>query len=49
MLAQKKLVRVTLDIRCYDDLDLDNINWRELLELEGGEDVDVNIKEFDPF
>jgi len=49
MLAQKKLVRVTLDIMCYDDLDLDNINWRELLELEGGEDVDVTIREFDPF
>jgi hypothetical protein len=49
MLAQKKLVRVTLDITCYDDLDLDNINWRELLELEGGENVDVSIKEFDPF
>ena len=49
MLTHKRLVSVTLDIMCYDDLDLDNINWRELLEIEGGEDVDVTIREFDPF
>lgn len=45
----KRQVRVTLDITCYDDLDLEDINWKDLLELEGGEDVDVTIKEIDPF
>lgn len=49
MLAQKRLVRVTLDIECYDDLDLDAINWAEVLELEGNESVDATIKELDPF
>lgn len=46
MIAQKRLVRVTLDIMCYDDLDLENINWREVLQLEGGEEVDCTIKDY---
>jgi hypothetical protein len=49
MLAQKRLVRVNLDIMCYDDLDVEGINWRELLELEGDEDVYTSIKELDPY
>jgi hypothetical protein len=48
MIAQKRLVRVTLDIMCYDDLDVENINWKELLELEGDEDVYTSTKEFEP-
>ena len=44
-IAQKRLVRVTLDIECYDDLDLENMNWKELLELEGGEEVHSSIKD----
>lgn len=49
MLAHKKLVRVTLDIICYDDLDLDNINWRQVLELEGDEEVYDTVQDLDPF
>ena len=49
MIAQKRRVRVSLDIECYDDLDLEDINWREVLQLEGGEEVYTTIKEFDPF
>jgi len=49
MLAQKRIVQVTLDIMCYDDLDLDDIDWCELLQLEPGEDVHCRVKEFDPF
>lgn len=49
MLMQKRRVIVTLDIDCYDDLDVYDINWKDLLELEGGEDVHVSVKEFDPF
>ena len=48
MIAQKRLVRVTLDIMCYDDLDVDNMDWKELLELEGDEDVYATTKELDP-
>ena len=49
MIAQKRMVRVNLDIMCYDDLDVENINWRELLELEGDEEVYTSIREHDPF
>jgi hypothetical protein len=49
MITHKRLVRVTLDIDCYDDLDLESINWRRVLELEGDEDVDVSIKDVDIF
>jgi hypothetical protein len=49
MLALKRRVRVTLDIECYDDLDLEDLNWTKILDLQGDEDVDVTIKEFDPF
>ena len=45
-IAHKKLVRVTLDITCYDDLRLEDMNWHELLQLEGDEDVDYDIKDY---
>ena len=43
----KRLMRITLDVMCYDDLELEDLNYRELLGLESDEDVHVNIKEFD--
>lgn len=49
MIAQKRQVRVTLDVTCYNDLDLEDMDWKRLLELEGDEDVHVSIKEYDPF
>ena len=50
MIAQKRLVQVTLDIICYDDLDVENMDWKELLELEGDEEVTYcTVKEYDPF
>jgi hypothetical protein len=45
MYAQKRLVSVTLDIECYDDLDLEDLDWREMLDLQGNENVHVTIKE----
>ena len=47
MIAQKRLVRVTLDIMCYDDLDVDQMDWKEILELQGDEDVYATVKDFD--
>ena len=44
--ARKRLVSVTLDIMCYDDLDVENINWRDLLQLEGDEEVNISIKDY---
>lgn len=44
-IAQKRLVRVTLDIECYDDLDLETLDWKDLLDLEGNESVHSSIKD----
>ena len=41
----KRTVRVTLDVECYDDLELEDLDWREVLDLQGDEKVHVNIKE----
>lgn len=48
MLTQKRQVRVTLDITCYDDLDVEDIDWKELLDLTGDEDVYATTKDFEP-
>jgi hypothetical protein len=49
-IAQKRHVSVTLDIECYDDLDIENMDWKELLELEGDEKIiSTTIKDLDPF
>lgn len=45
MIAQKRLIRVTLDIECYDDLDLEDMNWQDMLGLEGDESVHTTIKD----
>jgi hypothetical protein len=34
---------------CYDDLDVENMDWKELLELEGDEEVYTSIKDLDPY
>ena len=44
----KQRVRITLDLECYDDLTLEDLDWKDLLQLEGDEDVFVTIKENDP-
>ena len=45
-LTQKRMVRVTLDIMCYDDFPLKDLDWKELLHLEGDESVDVDIEDY---
>ena len=49
MLAQKRLVRVTLDITCYDDLDVEDMDWKEILELQGDEEVYATVKDYARF
>lgn len=44
----KQRVRITLDLECYDDLTLEDLDWKDLLQLEGDEDVYVTIKDNDP-
>jgi len=45
MYAHKRIISVTLDIECYDDLNLEDINWNDILGLEGDEKVDISIRE----
>lgn len=47
MIAQKRRVRITLDLECYDDLDIETLDWKDLLGLEGDENVYVSIKDLD--
>jgi len=49
MIAQKRKVRVTLDLECYDDLELQDLDWKEILGLEGDEEVHYSIEDLDPF
>ena len=50
MLPAKRFVRVTLDIECYDDLDVENTNWNKVLELQENESVNLTlVEELDPF
>ena len=49
MVTQKRLVQVTLDLMCYEDLDIEHMDWKDLLDLEDDECVHATIKEFDPF
>jgi hypothetical protein len=45
--AQKKNVRVTLELSVYDDFDARQIDWRKLFDLEGDETVDVTVEDLD--
>lgn len=45
--AQKKNVRVTLDLSVYSDFDARQIDWRKLFELDGDETVDAYIEDLD--
>jgi len=44
MLHTKRLVSITLDVECYDDFHPEDLDWNEILDLEGDEHVDVSIK-----
>ena len=44
-LVQKTRYRIVLDLEAYDDLDPQEIDWHDLLKLEGDENVFVSIKE----
>ena len=41
----KRTVEITLDVECYVVLDLENIDWNDVLGLEGDESVHWQIKE----
>lgn len=43
--ATKRKVQITLDIECFDDIDIDNIDWESVLNLEPSETVEVKVYE----
>jgi hypothetical protein len=45
-LAQKKKVRITLEMSVYDDFDAKNIDWEKLFDLEPNEKVDAYVEDF---
>ena len=45
--AQKKRVRVTLDLDVYSDFDPRQINWEKLFQLEGDESVNVYVEDME--
>ncbi len=44
----KRTLRVTLDVECYDDLTLEELDWNEILGLEGDECVYATVREIEP-
>jgi hypothetical protein len=48
MVIQKRRIQVTLDITCYDDLDVEKFDWKEIFQLEGDESINyINIKDIE--
>lgn len=45
--AQKKNVRVTLDLSVYSDFDARQIDWRKLFNLDGDEAVEAYVEDLD--
>ena len=45
LMYNKRTVEITLDVECYEDLDIENIDWNDVLGLEGDESVHWQIKE----
>jgi hypothetical protein len=46
-IAQKTRYQIVLDLEVYDDFDPKQIDWHELLKIEGGEELHATIKELD--
>jgi len=45
--AQKKNVRVTLDLSVYSDFDARQIDWSKLFGLDGDETVEAYVEDLD--
>lgn len=44
--THKRTIQVTLDLEVYEDFDLRDVDFSELLSLEGDESVDVSINDY---
>ena len=41
LMHTKRHVRITLDVECYSDFHPEDLDWNDILDLEGDEHVDV--------
>jgi hypothetical protein len=46
-IAQKKRVRVTLDMEVFSDFDARQIDWEKVFDLEPSENVKAYVEDFD--
>ena len=44
--SHKRSVSITLELEVYDDFDHRSLDFEDLLSLEPGETVDVNVRDF---
>ena len=42
---ERRKIQITLDIECFDDIDIDNIDWASVLNLQPNENVEVKVYE----
>ena len=47
--SQKKTLEVTLSLEVYDDFDYRDVDFRDLLQLEGDETVSVSVTDYSEF
>ena len=47
--TQKKTVEITLTMEVYDDFNHHDVDFHDLLQLEGDEQVSVNVKDYSHF
>ena len=47
--TQKKTVEITLTMEVYDDFNHQDVDFHDLLQLEGDEQVTVNVKDYSHF
>ena len=47
--SHKRSVSITLDLNVYDDFDVRDFDFREFLELEGDESLEISINDYSEF
>ena len=47
--SQKKTLEITLSLEVYDDFDHRDVDFRDLLQLEGDETVSVSVTDYSEF
>ena len=46
LMHTKRLLSITLEVECYDDFHPEDLDWNEVLGLEGDERVEASITDY---